>query len=453
MTRSVRAPRQLLPLAAGLAAALILAACSGGSSAGTGSGGAGASSAAAGSAPVDTSAKVTLTWWTGQQSDAEKTLEGLAKEFTAAHPNVTLNVSSGAPNTEDLLQKLTAAFASDTYPDISYAFGSWATQLGESGRTLDLTEKVKDPAMKWDEFPEAARLTASPGGKVLGVPALVDNIALIYNTALFKAAGVAEPTADWTWADFRSAAKKISDPAKNIYGTAYSVVGSEDTTWHLWPQLWQNGGDVLSADGKKSTFNAQPGVDALEFWRAMAVDDKSVYLDQTDEKYGPLVGDGRIGMILSGPWQLLDMTQKKTPYKVAVLPGTNGNHTTVSGPDIWALYDHKDPARAYWSFELIKWLTSSPIDARWNLTVGNLPLRTAEKDTPEFAAYVKDYPGGDVLFANLANATKPRPTVSGYVELSRYVGQAIAKTLQGQSTAKAALDDAAKKADQALAGG
>ena len=117
------------------------------------------------------------------------------------------------------------------------------------------------------------------------------------------------------------------------------------------------------------------------------------------------------------------------------------------------LFDHKDAARAYWSFELIKWLTSSAIDARWNLTVGNLPLRTAEKDTPEFATYVKDYPGGEVMFANLANATKPRPTVSGYVELSRYVGQAIAKTLQGQSTAKAALDDAAQKADQALAGG
>lgn len=94
MTRSSRL-RHSLPVVAGLALAMVLAACSGSTSTG---GGSGASAAGAGSAPVDTSAKVTLTWWTGQQSDAEKTLEGLAKEFTAAHPNVTLNVSSGAPN-------------------------------------------------------------------------------------------------------------------------------------------------------------------------------------------------------------------------------------------------------------------------------------------------------------------------------------------------------------------
>ena len=79
--------------------------------------------------PADPAAPVTITWWTGQAADAEARLEGLAKEFTAAHPNVTINVSSGAPRTEELLQKLTAGFASDTYPDTSYAFGSWSAQL------------------------------------------------------------------------------------------------------------------------------------------------------------------------------------------------------------------------------------------------------------------------------------------------------------------------------------
>jgi multiple sugar transport system substrate-binding protein len=185
----------------------------------------------------------------------------------------------------------------------------------------------------------------------------------------------------------------------------------------------------------------------------MAVDDKSVYLDQTDEKYGPLFADGRVGMIISGPWQLYDLVQKKTPYKVQLLPGTNGNHQTVSGPDVWVLFDHRDANRAYWSFELVKWLTSPEVDVRWNLAQGNLPLRSSAASTPEFAQYVKDYPGGDVLFANLENATKPRPTVAGYVGLSRSVGEAIAKTMQGAAQPKEALDEAAKKADVALAGG
>jgi multiple sugar transport system substrate-binding protein len=88
-----------------------------------------------------------------------------------------------------------------------------------------------------------------------------------------------------------------------------------------------------------------------------------------------------------------------------------------------------------------------------NLTQGNLPLRASAAATPEFQQYVKDYPGADVLFDNMKNATKPRPTVSGYVELSRYVGEAISKVLQGAAEPKQALDDAAQKANQALAVG
>ncbi len=391
----------------------------------------------------DPSAAVTLTWWTGQTEDAEKVAEGLAAEYHAAHPNVTIKTSTGAPTTDDLLTKLSAGFAGGSYPDISYAFGSWAGELGASGRTQDLTDYVADPSFQWDEIPEAARVTATSDGKVIGVPALVDNLALIYNKKLFDAKGVAYPTDDWSWDDFRAAAKKLTDPATNTFGTAYSVSGSEDTTWHLWPLLWQNGGQIL--DGKKPAFNSEAGVKALETLRALAVDDKSMYLDQTDEKYGPLFNSGHVAMMLSGPWSLLEIKQAKLEYGVAALPGVNGDHQTVSGPDLWVLFDHEDANRAGAARAFIKWLTSTETDAKWNLAVGNLPLRASEKDTPQFAAYVKEYPGGQKFFDNLANAKQARPTVAGYETMSRNVGDAIAQVLQGAKQPKEALDEAASK--------
>ena len=54
------------------------------------------------------------------------------------------------------------------------------------------------------------------------------------------------------------------------------------------------------------------------------------------------------------------------------------------------------------------------------------------------------------VFDNLKNAKTPRPTVEGYTELSQYVGQAVAKVLQGQATSKDALDEAASKSTDAL---
>jgi multiple sugar transport system substrate-binding protein len=401
-------------------------------------------------AGYDPAAKVEITWWTGQTADAETLAEQLAKEYQTAHPNVTINTSTGASTTDDLLTKLSAGFTSGSYPDISYAYGSWATELAGSGRTQNLTTWVTEPAMAWEEIPAAARATATVDGKVIGVPALVDNLGLIYNTKVFDAAGVAYPTDNWSWDDFRAAAKQLTNPAKKIYGTAYSVSASEDTTWHLWPLLWQRGGKILD-DAGKPAFNSDAGVAALEFLRQMAVEDKSMYLDQTDERYGQLFYAGNVAMMISGPWVLYDLKDQKVPYGVTVLPGFNGDHQTVSGPDLWVLFNHSDPNRAGASRNFIRWLTSKNVDPRWNLANGNLPLRVSEKDTPEFAAYVKDYaPGAQKFFDNLANAKQPRPTVTGYVAMSRYVGEAIAKVLQGAQGSKEALDEAARKSAVAL---
>jgi multiple sugar transport system substrate-binding protein len=313
----------------------------------------------------------------------------------------------------------------------------------------DLTDFVNESSFGWNEFSQAARDTATPGGKVIGIPAIVDNLAVIYNKKLFDAAGVGYPTNTWTWDQFRAAAKKLTDTSKDVYGTAYSVSGSEDTTWHLWPLLWQKGGKIL--DGKKAAFNSDAGVQALEFLRQMAVVDKSMYLDQTDEKYLPLFNSGHVGMVISGPWALLDLKAAKLSYGVAYLPAFNGDHETVSGPDIWALFNHDDANRAGASRDFVKWLTSKEGDTKWNLALGNLPLRTSEQNTPEFKNLTQEYPGTQTLFDNLANAKQARPTVSGYEEMSRHVGDAISKVLQGAAQPKAALDQAAKQSAGALA--
>lgn len=404
-----------------------------------------------GATTLDEDADVTLTWWTGQDAEANTLLEGLAAEFTEEHPNVTIDTSPGASSTEELLQKLSAGFAGGSYPDISYSYGSWASQLEESGRTLDITDQVAEPDVKWDEFSEAARATVQPTGeKTIGFPAIVDNISLIYNTDLFDAAGLAYPDETWTWDDFREAAAALTDPSTNTYGYGYSVQGTEDTVWQFWPHLWQNGGEIMNEDGTKATFDSQAGIDALTLLRDMAVDDKSVYLDQSDIKYGELFKSGRIAMITSGPWQLYDLKTTGTPYGVTILPGTDGDHQTVSGPDIWALFDHRDKNREYWAYEFTKWLTSAEVDERWNVEIGNLPLRSSEIDSDAFAAQVAEYPGIDIMAANGENAVHARPTVPGYVGLSEAIGNAISQVMQGQGDPEEALKQAALDATEAL---
>ncbi|MBH0008576.1 ABC transporter substrate-binding protein [Salinibacterium sp. SWN1162] len=431
---SSSASRRLASIAVTATAALVLAGCS----------------ASQGATTLDPEADVTLTWWTGQTDDAQKTLEALAAEFEEDHPNVTIDVSPGSSSTEELLQKLSAGFAGNSYPDISYSFGAWASQLESSGRTLDITEQVADPAVKWEEFSESARQTTQPtGDKTIGFPAIVDNLSLIYNKTVFDAAGVAYPTDDWSWEDFRDAAAKLTDAATDTYGYAYSVSGSEETTWQFWPHLWQEGGEILGDDGL-AAFDSDAGVRALTLLRDMAIDDKSIYLDQTDTKFAQLFASDRIGMMTSGPWQLYDLTVAGTDYGVVQLPGTDGDHQTVSGPDIWALFDHDDKNREYWTFEFTNWLTSAEQDERWNVALGNLPIRSSEIDSAAFAEQVEAYPGLDVMAANNDNALQARPTVEGYVGLSESIGNAISEVLQGKGEPKTALEEAAADANDSL---
>ena len=72
-----------------------------------------------------------------------------------------------------------------------------------------------------------------------------------------------------------------------------------------------------------------------------------------------------------------------------------------------------------------------------------VPVRSVEQFTPQFTAYTQEYPGGRAFFENLRNARQSRPTVPGYEEMSRNVGDAIAQVLQGKAKPKQALDLAA----------
>ncbi|MGJ6962522.1 ABC transporter substrate-binding protein [Streptosporangium sp. G11] len=395
----------------------------------------------------DASGPVEIVWWHGQVENQAKVLEKLTADYNAAHPDVKVVAAVGTTNVDDMLQKVQAALAGGKAPDIAYMYGSWMPHLAKSPQVYDLAATVKDPAFGWEDFWPSERAVAEVDGKVVGIPAVVDNLGVIYNKKLFDAAGVPYPSADWTWDDFRAASAKLT--RDGVYGTAYPVTGGEDTVWRFWPQLWQQGGSILSQDGKKAAFNTPQAVQALDLWGAMARQDKSVYLDQNGEKFLPLFQSGKIGMIVAGPWALLDVIEHKVSYGVQVLPGYAGNHETVAGPDNWVVFDNGD-RRAKAAAAFLTWLTRPEQDARWSLGLGNLPLRKATMALPAYKKFTEDFPEVNVFTDNLDNAKQARPAVQAYPELSEKVGDAVASVLVGGTPAAEALATAARETDRIL---
>jgi multiple sugar transport system substrate-binding protein len=387
--------------------------------------------------------------WHGYTGPEATTIAALGREWNQAHPDQKVNATFAGSN-DDALKKTLGAFVSGKAPGVAYEFGSSITTLAKRPQTQDLTSLVKSsPGLQWDDFFPATRQAATtPDGKIYGVPALVDNLALVYNKKLFDAAGVAYPTPNWTWTDFQNAGRKLTDAAKKQYGWSYVNDGTEDTVWRFLALLWQAGGDLLTPDGKKSAFDSPAGLSAMQLLHDMAVTDHSIYLDTGDQQYLNLFNSGKIAMLWTGPWDLSSIT-KDVSYGVQILPG-KVTHATIAGPDNYMLFNKGDRKTA-WAF--LQWLDSPEVHLRFSIATGDLPLRESETKLPGYQQFLKKYPGNQVFVENLRkNATKSRPNIPEYSKISQAIGLAVQAVLLGKAQPQAALRQAHDQVDAILAG-
>ena len=391
---------------------------------------------------------VNVTVWHGYEDIEGKAMTSAAARFNATHPKIHVTVQNYG-NADYALQKVLTAIRGGAYPDIAYLYGSWAANIARSPTAVDLSSRIKEPGVNWNDFWPAERQAVQVGDKVIGMPALVDNLALVYNKKLFDQAGIPYPTADWTWDDFRAAARQLTDPGAKQFGWAYVADGSEDTVWRFDALLWQAGGDILNSDNTKAEFNSPAGVQAATLLQQMATVDHSVYLDNGNGNYANLFNSGKIAMLFTGPWDLSSFPD--VDYGVQVLPGLT-NHQTISGPDQWVLFDNgSERTQAAWTF--LKWFTSPQQAMIWSTQTGDLPIRASQTQLPGYDAYVKKYPGVSVFVQNEANALKARPVIANYNEVSQAMGQAIQAVLLGKGQPQDELDQAAQQVDQTLATG
>jgi multiple sugar transport system substrate-binding protein len=437
MTSARKRRGALAGLAALTATALAVAGC------GTDASGGGSSSSGSSSATIQI-------WegWTGQEA---KTFAHLVSEYEAQHPGQ--KVQSLYVNNDDTLQKVLTAVKGGSPPDIAYLYGSWAPNVAQIPQVVDLTKVVQQAGVNWNDFFTGERDVATVNGKVIGIPALVDNLAVVYNKKLFQQAGLALPTANWTWQDYVADAQKLTDTAAKQYGTAYVTPGTEDTVWHWEALLWEAGGSLLTADNKQAAFNSAAGLESLNTLRSMAVTDKSMYFDPTDEAYTNLFNSGKIGMLVTGPWDLSAFPD--IDYGVQVMPsypGSSAGHQTISGPDNWVVFNNGS-SQVSASEQFLLWLTAPAQVKTWSLQTGDLPTRASVADASGFDEQMnKMLPGVSTFVANLSNVKQARPQIMQYPAISTILGNMVLSVLLGKSTPQAALASAASQVNQALAG-
>lgn len=402
------------------------------------------------------SGPIQLTMWMGYTPPPPKaeafeylSLQKLVSAYNTSQSKV--HVTLQYVNSDNALTKVTVALQGNKQPDISYQYGTNMPQLATTPKLVDLTSRVNAPDFNWNDYFPGERDVATVGGKVLGIPALVDNLAVVYNKDLFTKAGVPFPNANWTWADFVAAAKAISNPSQKIFGLTFPADGSETTVWEYEAMLWEAGGDILNSDNTQAAFNSAAGVRALTTLQQMQ-QDNSLYLDFHPDsgKSEQLFNSGNIGMIITGPWDLSSFPDVN--YGVQVMPSFDpgGSHITIAGPDNWVIFDNGQ-ARVDASWDFLNYLSSPQNLLEDSMATGHLPTRASVEQLPGFSQFDTKFPGAGTFAANLVNVTKARPQIPQYPRVSGALGQAIVSVLLGKAQALQALNDAAQTANGVLA--
>ncbi|EWS80390.1 hypothetical protein BF93_04125 [Brachybacterium phenoliresistens] len=233
----------------------------------------------------------------------------------------------------DYATKLNALVAGNIEPDAGYLPEAMAMRLGAAGRIDDLFAQG-------DRYPKLTGLMPSavhqwtPGSGTM--QSAVEVIMLYIDPEVCAAAGVAPPTRlDEAFdpdgfvaaADALTVDREGRHPSEAGFAPhsieRYGISGLSGTQ-SLYNLLHSNGCPVFDEAGTRSLFSTPEAVEVVTWVQELIHEHRVMPSPAQMQSVGGdapgQLGSGRVAMVSTGQWELLNFTGTEMPYDVAVLP-------------------------------------------------------------------------------------------------------------------------------------
>jgi len=407
--------------------ALSLAACSQGSATSTSSGSGGGERDAG---------PTTVRYLNFSANDGnEKNLDAIVTAFEQANDDIDVQVQT-LPYA-DYFTALQTAVAGGTVADtFELNYENFVT-YAENG-SLAALDQV-DTSVFQPSLAEALHRD----GKQYGVPTSFSNVVLFYNKDLFEAAGVAPPTAQWTWADEQAAAEKLTDAAAGVWGDYQPVSYHE-----FYKALAQAGGEFFNADKTEATFDSPEGVRAANWLvskpgKTMPTEAQGAGTPDFDSN---LFASGKLAMWHTGIWMFGAMAKAPFGWDVVVEPGDRTKASALFSNSAVVSASSKNPDAAQ---KWVQFLSSSDTAVQTRLAASwELP---PVADEAAFASYTKQTPPANrkAVLDSLDAVALP-PVIERQQEMQDAVTEELTAAAAGRKSVPAALAAAKKRVDALL---
>lgn len=289
-------------------------------------------------------------------------------------------------SSDDEQTKIQTSLVSGDGPDI-YQLGTTFTPVAYATKGFHVMSDAD-----WQKIggrqkflPESLAVSGPDQQHQIGIPMSLRPYGMVYNTDMFKAAGITEPPK--TWDEFIADAQKAQKPDGGVYGTSVAYADNYAPWKYIWMNALQSGGRLLSDDLKKAELDSPQAVSATTSYfdlltKDHLVDPKSV--SWKDPQALAAFSQGKaatLGMVTPTTVPSLEKSPVKGKYAFAPMPLIPAGATQpppnavkagsiVSGDDLAIASYSKNSDLA---LQYLNMVTSPDMQKEYSQTFGDLP--------------------------------------------------------------------------------
>ncbi|WP_329243846.1 extracellular solute-binding protein [Streptomyces sp. NBC_01478] len=351
-----------------------------------------------------------------------------AKLLDACGTRAGVKIKRTAFDTSDLANKALLAAQQDNSADVLIVDNPVVSTLAEAG-VLTTTEDNKLDTSKVNPNLLAA---GQAGGRTYGMPVGANTLALYYNKAVLKQAGV-DIASVKDWKSLTAALAKVKKAGKK--GITFSAIGTEEGTFQFLPWYWGSGAELTALDSDKA-------VSALTLWKDWLKDGyaPNSVLNNTQTTSWQEFATGDYAFSENGTWQLANAKKAGFEYGVVPVPATDGgNAAAPTGGEFVTIPVQGKTDRYATSQKIVTCLTSTDNLLNTDTTLSYVAPTTEVQDK-QVAANAELKPWVDAVKAAKGRTSDDLGTK--YPKISEQLWKAVQSALSGSKSPKDALSAA-----------
>ncbi len=255
--------------------------------------------------------RVKLIVWGLEQGKDSAGLDAQIATFEKRNPDIDvalLSMGAGAMNPQKLMTSIVGGVPPDVISQDRFTIGDWASRGTFQPMDPFLARETGAGAVRKENYYPAAWNEATYKGKVYAIPTGIDDRLLFYNRKLFRDVGLDPDRPPRTWEELLDYSKKLTKFSK---GGTYERIGFIPNYGNSWLYLysWQNGGELMSPDGRTCTLANDRTVAALQYMTDVydalgGLDKASIFQSGFQGGEQDPFFTGKVAMVTNGSWAL-----------------------------------------------------------------------------------------------------------------------------------------------------